>query len=271
MQKHSDPRYFVRSLAKGLEVLQALASAAEPRSLSDLAQKTGLTVSSVHRLLHTLETLGYVEKDPEARRYRLAPKVLGLGFAYFRSADLWQVAHPYLVEASRRHGETFNLAVLDGTDILYIDRVKTRRILSINLEIGSKLPAYCTSMGRVLLAHLPEDEARKILARSRRERFTERTETDPERVMGILRQVRARGFALNDGELAVELRSVAAPVRNALGRVVAAVNMAVHASEYSRQDAEERLGPIVKGVADRISEALGFQPSGEGRVTPEQG
>ncbi len=271
MRKTLDPRYFVRSLAKGLEVLQALASTAEPCSLSQLAQGVGITVSSAHRLLHTLEALGYVERDAEARRYRLAPKVLGLGFAYFRSADLWQVAHPYLVEASRRHGETFNLAVLDGTDILYIDRVKTRRILSINLEIGSKLPAYCTSMGRVLLAHLPEGEARQILARSRRQRFTERTVTDPDRVLGILREVRARGFAVNDGELAVELRSVAAPVRNASGRVVAAVNMAVHASEYTSRDVEERLGPIVKDVADRISEALGYPGSGGSGAAPEAG
>ena len=265
MRKHPpEPRYFVQSLARGLHVLQALAAAGEPQTLSEIAKAAGVTVSSAHRLLFTLEALGYVEKDDATRAFRLAPNVLGLGFAYFRSANLWQVAHPYLVEASRDHGETFNLAVLDRGDILYIDRVKTRRILSINLEIGSKLPAYCTSMGRVLLAHLPEKEAREILAGSRMERFTERTVTDPERVMEILRAVRARGFAVNDGELAVELRSVAAPVRDAGGRVVAAVNMAVHASEYSREDAELRLAPVVMGVAGRISRALGYREGATG-------
>jgi len=256
------PRYFTQSLAKGLKVLDAMARAGAPVTLSHVAEAVGVPASTAHRLLYTLEAEGYVERLPGTKEYRLTPNVLGLGFAFFQTSDLWQTAHPYLVKASRAHGETFNLAVLDGTDILYIDRVKTRRILSINLEIGSKLPAFCTSMGRVLLAARPAEEVRQILARTDRSRFTGRTVTDTEEILRLLEEVRRQGFAVNDGELAVELRSVAAPVRDRWGEVVAAVNLAVHASEYSSEDMRTRLAPVVMEVAGEVSRALGWRSGG---------
>lgn len=255
-------RYFTQSLAKGLRVLEAIAHSGGVAALTDIAQQAGVPTSTAHRLLYTLEVEGYVERLPGSKEYRLRPEVLGLGFAFFQASDLWQTAHPRLVKASKQYGETFNLAVLDGPEILYIDRVKTRRILSINLEIGSKLPAYCTSMGRVLLASLPDDEVVKILAGIPRSKFTPHTKAEVQEILAALAEVRQRGYAVNDGELAVELRSVAAPVRDGTGKTVAAVNLAVHASAYSSEDMHARLAPVVMGVADEISLALGYRPGG---------
>lgn len=262
----SDDRYFTQSLAKGLRVLEAIARSGGAAVLTDIAQRAGVPTSTAHRLLYTLEVERYVERLPGSKEYRLRPEVLGLGFAFFQASDLWQTAHPRLVKASKQYGETFNLAVLDGAEILYIDRVKTRRILSINLEIGSKLPAYCTSMGRVLLASLPDDEVVRILARSSRSKFTPYTKAEVEEILAVLAEVRQRGYAVNDGELAVELRSVAAPVRDGTGKTVAAVNLAVHASEYSSEDMHIRLAPVVMRVADEISLALGYRPLQAGPV-----
>jgi len=211
------------------------------------------------RFLHTLEKTGFIEKDLKQKTYRLTPKVLTLGYAVFHSSDLWQTAHPYLVKASNRLNETMNMAILDGTDILYIDRIKTQKILQISLEIGSKLPAYCTSMGRVLLSGLPEDEARRILDQSKREKFTEKTLTDIETILKVLERTRREGYALNDGELAPELKSIAAPVRNGSGRVVAAVNIAVHTSQYDVAKMERVLLPVLRETTQTISAAMGFR------------
>jgi IclR family pca regulon transcriptional regulator len=157
------------------------------------------------------------------------------------------------------YGETFNMAILDGTDILYIDRVKTQSILTINLEIGSKLPAYCTSMGRVLLAHLPPAEARCRILESRREVYTPRTLVDAEAIMTVLEQVRKEGYAVNGGELAQELWSAAAPIRNRGGAVVAALNMAVNAAQHEPAYIQSVMVPAVQETAERISEAMGYE------------
>ncbi|MBW2352918.1 MAG: helix-turn-helix domain-containing protein [Deltaproteobacteria bacterium] len=258
MQKSLPPRYHIHSLDRGLRILELLARIREPLTLSRIAALMGLTLPTAYRFLFTLESLGYVEKDPEAKSYCLSPKVLALGYGAFQSSDLWQTAHPYLLRASREHGETFNLAILDGTDILYIDRVKTQKILTINLEIGSKLPAYCTSMGRALLAFLPREQAFKIIEQSEKKAMTPRTVLSTKALKGVLERVRKAGYAVNDGELALELISVAAPVRNRDGKVVAALNMAVNAAQYEKDAIHRKLAPVVKATALKISQALGF-------------
>ncbi|MCF8127522.1 MAG: helix-turn-helix domain-containing protein [Deltaproteobacteria bacterium] len=258
MQNTSPTRYHIHSLDRGLKILELLARNREPLTLSRIAGAMGLTLPTVYRFLFTLESLGYVDKDPDMKFYSVSPKVLALGYGVFQTSDLWQTAHPYLLRASRDHGETFNLAILDGTDILYIDRVKTQKILTINLEIGSKLPAYCTSMGRALLAFLPENEADDILKETPKEAMTPRTLLSTKELKNALNQVRKDGYAVNDGELALELISVAAPVRNRDGRVVAALNMAVNAAQYEKEKVPLKLAPIVREVAARISQALGF-------------
>ena len=259
MQNITQTRYHIHSLDRGLKILELLAqSRGEPLTLSRIAGAMGLTLPTVYRFLFTLESLGYVDKDPDMKSYRVSPKVLALGYGAFQASDLWQTAHPYLLRASRDYGETFNLAILDGTDILYIDRVKTQKILTINLEIGSKLPAYCTSMGRVLLAFLPENEAADILKKTPKEAMTPRTLLTTKDLKNALNQVRKDGYAVNNGELALELISVAAPVRNRNGKVIAAFNMAVNAAQYEKENVPLKLAPIVREVAARISQALGF-------------
>ncbi len=255
----AEPRYFIKSLQKGLSILETLAKAARPMSLQELSEIMGIGPTTMFRFLHTLEKTGFIEKDSTRKTYRLSPKVLSLGYAVFHSSDLWQIAHPYLVKASNKLNETMNMAILDGTDILYIDRVKTRKILQINLEIGSKLPAYCTSMGRVLLSGLSRDEAREILHNSKRDAFTENTLTDIESIEKVLDEVREKGYAINDGELAPELKSMAAPVRNESGRIVAAVNIAVHASQYDVSKMKQYLLPTLKETTRTISTALGYR------------
>ena len=171
---------------------------------------------------------------------------------------MWNTAHPYLVKASQQYGETFNLAILENDQILYIDRIKTQSILTINLEIGSKLPAYCTSMGRVLLAWLPPEEARNRLMRNPRKKHTGETITKLDALLSILKKVRKDGYATNQGELASELVSVAAPVLDRHGEAVAALNMAVNAARHEPEYLERTMVPAVVQCAEKISEAMGY-------------
>ncbi len=217
-----------------------------------------MTLSTAYRFLYTLQEIDLIEKDIDRKAYRISPKVLKLGYGVFKSSELWNTAHPHLVRASKEYGETFNLGILEKDQILYIDRVKTQSILTINLEIGSKLPAYCTSMGRVLLAWLPLDEARKCLNYSQMNKYTERTITDQKRLEEILVQVKKKGFAVNDGELALELCSTAAPVLNRQGNAVAAVNMAANAAQHEKDYLHKVMVPAVIACAARISSAMGF-------------
>lgn len=258
MQKSTQARYHIHSLGRGLKILELLAQSREPLTLSRIAAAMALTLPTAYRFLFTLESLGYVDKDPDMKSYSVSTRVLALGYGAFQSSDLWQTAHPLLLRASRDHGETFNLAILDGTDILYIDRIKTQKILTINLEIGSKLPAYCTSMGRALLAFLPREQALNILEQSEKKAMTPRTILSIKALKRVLDKVRKDGYAVNDGELALELISVAAPVRNRDGTVVAALNMAVNAAQYPKETVHRKLAPVVKAVALKISQALGF-------------
>ncbi len=258
MQKPIEKRYFINSLSRGFKLLEKLAEAGEPLTLSQVAEAMQMTLPTAYRFLYTLQTIDLIEKEPDRKAYRITPRVLKLGYGVFKSSELWNTAHPHLVRASQKYGETFNLAILEQDQILYIDRIKTQSILTINLEIGSKLPAYCTSMGRVLLAWLPENEARKRLRLNPREKHTERTVTEIGELESILAAVRRKGFAINDGELAPELYSAAAPVLNREGEAVAALNMAVNAARHDKDYLWQIMVPAVIKCAERISSAMGF-------------
>jgi IclR family transcriptional regulator, pca regulon regulatory protein len=252
------PEHAIQSVVRAANVMDILAEADGPLSLSQIATAAGMGLPTAYRFLKTLEFLQWVERDPEVKRYRIAPPIVRLAHRFMSTSDLWQNAHPYLIQACRKYGETFNLSILDKADILYLDRVQTRRILTINLEIGAKLPAYCTSMGRVLLAYLPPPEALKIVKNSDRKSFTAKTVTAVNTLTRILEEVRQKGYAVNNGEMARELISVAAPVRNRHHRVVAAVNMAVNAANYDESEVAGRLIPAVMNVALQISQAMGY-------------
>lgn len=257
MQNSIEQRYFINSLARGLTLLEKMAEAGGPLTLSQIAKAMEMTLPTAYRFLYTLQAIDLIEKEPDRKAYRISPKVLKLGYGVFKSSELWNTAHPHLVRASQDYGETFNLAVLEKDQILYIDRVKTQSILTINLEIGSKLPAYCTSMGRVLLAWLPVEDARRRLRLNSRRKYTGRTITDLNKLEAILTQVRHSGFAVNNGELAHELYSAAAPILNRQGKAVAALNMAVNAARHDKDYLLKVMVPAVVQCADRISSAMG--------------
>ncbi len=258
MQNPIEERYFINSLARGLLLLEKMAEAGGPLTLSEVAKAMGMTLPTAYRFLYTLQAIDLIEKEADRKAYRLTPKVLKLGYGVFKSSELWNTAHPHLLRASQKYAETFNLAVLEKDQILYIDRVKTQSILTINLEIGSKLPAYCTSMGRVLLAWLPMKEARRRLQLNPREKHTGKTVTDVDKLEEILTHVRRRGFAVNDGELAPELYSAAAPVLNREGEAVAALNMAVNSARHDEDYLQKVMVPAVVQCAERVSSAMGF-------------
>jgi IclR family transcriptional regulator, pca regulon regulatory protein len=257
MQNSINKRYFINSLARGFKLLEKMAEAEHPLTLSQVAESMAMTLPTAYRFLYTLQAIDFIEKEPDRKAYRITPKVLKLGYGVFKSSELWNTAHPYLLRASQEYGETFNLAVLEKDRILYIDRVKTQSILTINLEIGSKLPAYCTSMGRVLLAWLPLEEARRRLRLNPRKKYTDRTVTGLAKLEKILAHVRRSGYAVNNGELAPELASVAAPVFNRQGKVVAALNMAANAARHGTDYLHQVMVPAVVQCAERISSAMG--------------
>ena len=234
---------FMTSLARGLQVIRAFSEFRRNLTISQISQATGLSRASVRRCLHTLRVLGYAGEDN--KRFHLRPQVLTLGHAYLASTPLAVAAQPYLDEVSREVRESCSAAILDGEDIVYICRSAETRIMSISLLVGARLPAYCTAMGQVLLAHLPAGELEDYLSRVRLVERTNRTLTSVPRLRKALVKVRDAGFALLDQELEVGLRSIAVPVRDGRGTVVAAINIGTHASRVSLEDMQSRFLPLL--------------------------
>ena len=234
---------FVQSLARGLAVIRAF-DAEHPRLvLSDVARRAGIPAAAARRFLRTLEQLGYVRAD--GRVFSLTPRILELGFSYLSALSLPETMQPHLERLSRAVDESVSAAVLDGDDIVYVARVPTRRIMTIGITIGTRFPAYATSMGRVLLAALPPHRLDAHLADAQLRALTERTIVEPSALRAEIAAVRDRGWALVDGELETGLRSIAAPVRNREGGVVAAVNVSTSASRDSIERLRERYLPLL--------------------------
>jgi len=252
-----------QSLERGLAMLSAFKPATPELGISDLARELGLTRSTSHRYAATLARLGYLQQNPQTRKYRLGPRVLDLGFSAINSMELRQIALPDLQQLSDATGHTVNMAVLDGLDIVYVERCRSasigQREIDLNLHVGSRLPAYCTSMGKVLLADLNVDELEERLERMELAQRGPNTITSPSRLREELARVRRDGMAVNDEELAYGLRSIAVAVRGAEGNAVAAINLAAHRSLVSLECLIGGLGPPLLGTARAISSRLGFQ------------
>jgi len=217
-------------LEKGLAVI-ACFDAGHPRlTIADVARMTGLSRATARRCLITLARIGYAETD--GRHFALTPRVLQLGYAYLSSTPLTAVLQNALERLSEEIGESSSASLLDGRDIVYVARAATKRIMSVGLSVGSRLPAYCTSMGRVLLAALPEDEARRRVEASDRRALTRATATSVEAVMARVAAARAAGYAVIDQELEVGLTSIAVPVIDREGKVVAAINVGTQATRF---------------------------------------
>jgi IclR family pca regulon transcriptional regulator len=254
---------FVRSLARGLDVIKAFGPENPHMTLSEVARATGLTRAAARRFLLTLGDLGYVRSDD--REFSLRPKVLELGYAYLAGLSLNEVAAPHLEDLVALTRESSSVAVLDGEEIVYVVRVPTKRIMAASISVGTRFPAYATSMGRVLLAYLPEDQLEAYLRHSRLRPITKRTVTNPERLRDLLRTVRAQGYAMTDQELEEGLRSAAVPLREANGAVVAALNISTHASRVNMEELRRNLVPQLMSTARLIETDLAAR---EGRKNP---
>jgi IclR family pca regulon transcriptional regulator len=247
-----DPN-FMTSLARGLAVIRAFSQQRRHITIAQASQKTGIPRAAVRRCLYTLGQLGYVSVD-DGRNFSLRPKILALGHTYLSSEPLVTSAQPLLDRISNSLLESCSMAVLDGDDMLYVARSSgTTRIMSIDLHIGSRLPAYCTSMGRVLLADLPADELAAFLARVEVRTLTTHTVTSPSKLRQVLEHVRSRGYALVDQELELGLRSIAVPVRGAAGKVLAALNISAQASRVPIAEMEAKFLPALRAAAQELS------------------
>ncbi|MDN4054850.1 IclR family transcriptional regulator C-terminal domain-containing protein [Massilia sp. YIM B02763] len=245
---------FMTSFARGLAVIRAFADSRQPQTIAQISQQTGIPRAAVRRCLHTLRQLGYV--DAQLNNFTLRPKVLTLGYSYLSSTPLTLAAQPCLDGVSKTLGESSSLAVLEEDQVLYVARAATSRVMSVSLSAGSRLPAYCTSLGRVLLAHLPQGELDAYLARTTLLPRTERTITDPDRLRAVLGEVRRDGHAVNDQELELGLRSIAVPVRGASGRVLAALNVGAQAARVSHERMVEEFLPVLQRGAQELAVLL---------------
>jgi IclR family transcriptional regulator, pca regulon regulatory protein len=247
---------FMASFARGLAVIRAFSGGTGRRTIGALAQSTGLSRAAVRRCLYTLHQLGYVGLD-DGRHYVLRPKILALGYAFLSSSSLVVSAKPLLERVSATVHESCSMAVLEGESIVYVARsASSRRLISIDLGVGSRLPAYCTSMGRVLLAGLAPNELDGYFAKLVPIAYTERTVTQRSELRRILDDVGRRGFSLVDQELEIGLRSMAVPVRDLDGSVVAALNISTHASRVPAEELETRCLPALLAAAQELTLAL---------------
>ncbi|MBY5357210.1 helix-turn-helix domain-containing protein [Rhizobium leguminosarum] len=235
---------FVSGFARGLKVIEAFGETRQRLSIAEAAKLTELDRATVRRSLLTLAELGYADYD--GKFFTLTPKILRLGHAYLSATPLPALLQPHLDQLSERAGQSASASVLDGTEIVYIARASQRRVMSINLTTGSRLPAYCASMGRVLLAALAESEARAILARSELKQNTPNTKTDPDELIAEFRRVRTEGYAIIDQELEIGLCSIAVPIDNDRSETLAAINIGAPAALVPAAEMKERYLPLLK-------------------------
>jgi IclR family transcriptional regulator, pca regulon regulatory protein len=246
-----DPN-FMTSLARGLIVIQAFTQQSSQMTISQLSVKTGLSRAAVRRCLYTLTKLGFAGAE-DGSRYSLRPRMLSLSHTYTTSNTLSSAAQPILERMSAALRESFSVATLDGEDIVYVARTQVNRVMAVDLHIGSRLPAYCTSMGRVLLAYLPAEQLEQYLGKVNLVPHTTRTITSVEKLRLTLRNIRRNGYAICDQEYEVGLRSLAVPVYSTSGRVVATVNLSGNAPRLSVLEMQSRYLTPLRNAANELS------------------
>jgi IclR family pca regulon transcriptional regulator len=245
---------YVQSFARGLDVIRSFSARAPRQTLTEVAAQASLTRAGARRILLTLQTLGYVQSD--GRLFSLTPRILDLGFAYLSSMPIWNLAEPAMEHLVAEVKESCSAAVLDGDDIVYVARVPTHKIMRITLGVGSRLPAYCTSLGRMLLADLDDAAVLARLTASPLQSMTSRTETNPQAVLAAVRQARRQGWCLVDQELEEGLISIAAPITGRQGQMVAALNISGQANRTSARVMRETLLAPLRAAAQEISRRL---------------
>lgn len=246
---------YVQSFARGLEVIRSFSASAPRQTLTDVAGRTGLTRAGARRILLTLQSLGYVESD--GKLFALTPRILDLGFAYLSSMPMWNVAEPVMESLVEEVKESCSAGVLEGTDIMYVLRVSTRKIMRNSLGVGSRLPAYCTSLGRMLLAGLPDDEVVAVLEASEREPRTRHTLVETDALLAKVQQARRQGWCMVNQELEEGLVSMAAPIVNRAGRTIAALNISGQVNRTAPRVMQETMLPALREAAAEVSRRLG--------------
>lgn len=245
---------FVLSLARGLRVIESFEGHLDGRSIVEIAHSTGLSRASIRRILITLETLGYVERSRQV--YRLKTQVLRLGFSYLSSSSVVEAARPVLERITEQLHESSSMSMLDGGQIVYVARSAASRVLAAGLSVGSRLPAYCTSMGRVLLAALPDAELDAYLSALKPKAYTPKTITSLPQLKKAVLKVRRQGYAIVDQELEAGLRSLAVPVFTRANRVVAAINVGTHVSRVDQATLLKRCLPALEDGARALRSIL---------------
>lgn len=253
-QAHPAEVEFVQSLARGLSIIRAFDGDHTDLTLSEVARITGLPRAVARRFLHTLVELGYMRTD--GRRFALRPKILELGYAYLSSMTLPEIAMPHLELLVEKVRESSSVSVLDGDEVVYVARVPTKRIMTVAISVGTRFPAYATSMGRVMLAGQSDQWLDGFFASTELRPLTSRTITEPSQLRRELSRIREQGWALNDQELEEGLRSLAAPIRDSEGRVIAAVNVSAHASLRTPEALVTDLLPPLLATARQIEHDL---------------
>lgn len=247
---------FVQSLARGLEVITAFSKDSPSMTLTEVSEATGLTRATARRFLMTLETLGYIRNT--GKEFSLTPKVLELGFSYLSSLGLTERLSPYLVHLSEQVHESASAAILDGTDIVYVARAAGQKIMQVQITIGTRFPAAFTSMGRVLLAALPQEEQHRIIAATEFSSRTPHTITSKEELLSELVRVKSEGYSFVDQELELGLRSLAVPIRDSSGNTVAAINVSTTASGAASSTVKNLLAPLQECARDIEKSNLRF-------------
>jgi IclR family pca regulon transcriptional regulator len=250
-EKHRD---FVQSLERGLVVIRSFDEDAPHQTLSEVARRTGYSRAACRRLLFTLEQLNYV--GVEGRNFYLKPHILDIGYSYLSSLPFRRIVEPFIEELSSVVKESVSVSVLDEGDVVYVCRVATSRIMTVSISVGNRMPAYCTSMGRVLLASMPVEEQRQHLKDAPLIKHTKFSLTSENDILAELVKVRKRGWAMNDQELEVGLRSIAAPIRDWSGRTVAAMNISTHVARTNLKELREELLPQLLATAERVNTTL---------------
>ncbi len=264
------PRYS-QSLERGLAILGCFTSEHPVLGIADIAEELGMSRSTTHRYVTTLLALGYLEQG-RSRKYRLGLRVTDLGMSALNSMGLREHVHPFLEELRQRTGYTIGLAILDGAEILYVDRARSwrrgEREIDRGLHPGSRMPAYCTAMGKVLLAYLPDEVQRELIGQMTLERSSPSTITSKQALRAELKQITEDGFAINDQELRPGLHAIAVPVRDESREVIASIGIAASPGAISLAELIDALGPHLISTAARISSRLGYRRDDELQTAP---
>lgn len=246
---------FVTALARGLSVLQCFDRGHKRMTLSQVAERTDLTRGTARRLLLTLCSLDFIATD--GKLFWLTPKVLRFSSSYLSIFGLGNAANAIITKVSETLHESSSMAVLDGPEIIYVARVEVQRIYSSGLEVGSRLPAYCSSLGQVLLAGLDEETFEKWIAHADLRSYTERTVTDPDDIRMRIEEARKNRFAINDGDLELGVRSIAVPVSNDANQTIASLNVATSAARTTLPELRDKFLPVLREAAAEMGRIIG--------------